>query len=179
MFKFQYCPSFAFNFISSFSHLNWLGWWYPTVLLGFWRCKNTDFSTGVWSFGVNVSSLRTPRDNNWEILFLCSLIPSSENFYSYRSRGDEPAISSRRESVPSWLIFFSICNSNQIMFCAAIFRFISWRAFGNLLNSSVGTIFERLFPSGEDPGFVRKQENRFLVGLLFFFTEVRFTANRF
>lgn len=98
MFKFQYCSSFAFNFISSFSHLNWLGWWYPTVLLGFWRCKNTDFSTGVWSFGVNVSSLRTPRDNNWEILFLCSLIPSSENFYIYRSRGDEPAISSRRES---------------------------------------------------------------------------------
>lgn len=82
MFKFQYCSSFAFNFISSFSHLNWLGWWYPTVLLGFWRCKNTDFSTGVWSFGVNVSSLRTPRDNNWEILFLCSLTPSSEIFIS-------------------------------------------------------------------------------------------------
>lgn len=99
MFKFQHCSSFAFNFIFSFSHLNWLGWWYPNVLGSFWHCKNIDFSTSVWRFGVNVSSLRTPRNNNWEILFSCSLILSSENFYIYRSRGDEPAISSRRGKV--------------------------------------------------------------------------------
>ena len=68
------------------------------------------------------------------------------------------------------LIVLSVCNASQMMFCAVIFRFISWSALGNLSISSGGTIFGLFggFFSLED-GFDRKQDNRFL---LFRFSEV-------
>ena len=184
MFKFQHCSSFAFNFISSFFHLNWLELW--------WGCKNTGFSTRVWSFGVSVLSPQTPRNNNWEILFLCSLDFQLGKFlYLQVARKWTCDFFSEGESGPKWAGEKSLLVSskltdfllnlqfqpNEVLCC--YLSVISWRAFGNLLNSSVGTIFERRVPSGEDTGFVRKQENRFLMGLLFVFTEVWFTANRF
>ena len=68
------------------------------------------------------------------------------------------------------LTVLSVCNASQMMFCAAIFRFISWSALGNLSISSGGTVFGLFggFFSLED-GFDRKQDNLFL---LFLFSEV-------
>ena len=68
------------------------------------------------------------------------------------------------------LTVLSVCNASQMMFCAVIFRFISWSALGNLSFSSGGTIFGPFggFFSAED-GFDCKQVNRFL---LFLFSEV-------
>lgn len=80
MFKFQHCSSFAFNFISSFFHFNWLGWW--------WGSKNTDFSTGIWSFGVSVSrsSLQTQRNHITEkSYFYAPSISSSKTLSQFQA----------------------------------------------------------------------------------------------
>ena len=39
----------------------------------------------------------------------------------------------------------SICKASHMLFCPIILRLISWRALGNLSNSSTGTTFTRLF----------------------------------